>query len=191
MPLENLTGSNVFITNLVPTNPAGTDVVSEGDDHLRGTKNVLINSFPAINGAVTMTPAQLNSIPTLAPLDSPAFTGIPTAPTAAVGTDTTQIATTAFVKANVAESFEEALTPNGWTKLPNGLIMQWGNVSDTSGDKTFPIPFPTACLTLVGNQHPLANDGNGVTFTIVSASTFKVQVGAAGGNTVYWLAVGY
>ncbi len=33
-----------------------------------------------------------------APLDSPAFTGTPTAPTATVGTNTTQIATTAFVK---------------------------------------------------------------------------------------------
>lgn len=34
-----------------------------------------------------------------APLASPAFTGTPTAPTAAVGTNTTQIATTAFVRA--------------------------------------------------------------------------------------------
>lgn len=33
-------------------------------------------------------------------IDSPALTGIPTAPTAAVGTNTTQIATTAFVLAN-------------------------------------------------------------------------------------------
>src|SRR5215475_11502740 len=32
-----------------------------------------------------------------APLDSPNFTGIPTAPTAAPGTSTSQIATTAFV----------------------------------------------------------------------------------------------
>lgn len=36
-----------------------------------------------------------------APLASPAFTGVPTAPTAAEGTDTTQIATTAFVQAAV------------------------------------------------------------------------------------------
>src|SRR5260221_392156 len=35
-----------------------------------------------------------------APLNSPAFTGIPTAPTAANGTNTTQLATTAFVLAN-------------------------------------------------------------------------------------------
>lgn len=37
-----------------------------------------------------------------APLDSPAFTGTPTAPTAAPGTSTTQLATTAFVAAAVA-----------------------------------------------------------------------------------------
>jgi hypothetical protein len=37
-----------------------------------------------------------------APLASPALTGVPTAPTAVASTDTTQIATTAFVKAAVA-----------------------------------------------------------------------------------------
>lgn len=98
MPLENLTGSNVFITNLVPSNPAGTDPVSEGDNHIAGTKNVLLNSFPAINGAVTATPTQLNQ---LAPVSGAAFTGVPTAPTAAPGTSTTQLATTEFVTAGI------------------------------------------------------------------------------------------
>lgn len=37
-----------------------------------------------------------------APLDSPGLTGTPTAPTAATGTDTTQIATTAFVNASIS-----------------------------------------------------------------------------------------
>lgn len=37
-----------------------------------------------------------------APLASPAFTGIPTAPTAGAGTNSTQLATTAFVQATVA-----------------------------------------------------------------------------------------
>ena len=36
------------------------------------------------------------------PTDSPAFTGTPTAPTAAAGTNTTQIATTAFVQSAIA-----------------------------------------------------------------------------------------
>jgi hypothetical protein len=37
-----------------------------------------------------------------APLASPTFTGTPTAPTASVGTNTTQVATTAFVQAEIA-----------------------------------------------------------------------------------------
>lgn len=42
-------------------------------------------------------------VPALAaPLASPALTGIPTAPTAAAGTNTTQIATTAFIQAAIA-----------------------------------------------------------------------------------------
>ncbi len=47
----------------------------------------------------------------LAPLESPALTGVPTAPTAAVGTNTTQIATTAFVNAEIAAGrpFESTL----------------------------------------------------------------------------------
>lgn len=44
-----------------------------------------------------------------APLVSPTFTGTPAAPTAALGTDTTQIATTAFVAAAVlGQNFKEA-----------------------------------------------------------------------------------
>tara|TARA_R100000479_G_scaffold93766_1_gene46301 strand:- start:2177 stop:3343 length:1167 start_codon:yes stop_codon:yes gene_type:complete len=41
-----------------------------------------------------------------APLASPDLTGTPTAPTAAVGTNTTQIATTAFVLANGSSAYE-------------------------------------------------------------------------------------
>ena len=48
------------------------------------------------------TPAQLPDPAAWAPLASPAFTGIPTAPTAAAGTSTTQLATTAFVAAALA-----------------------------------------------------------------------------------------
>lgn len=40
----------------------------------------------------------------VAPLNSPTFTGTPAAPTAAVGTNTTQLATTAFVVAEIIGS---------------------------------------------------------------------------------------
>ena len=43
-----------------------------------------------------------NALAALAPLSSPALTGIPTAPTAASGTNSTQVATTAFVQSVIA-----------------------------------------------------------------------------------------
>lgn len=48
------------------------------------------------------------NLSTLAPLASPALTGTPTAPTAAGGTNTTQIATTAFVAAAIAALINSA-----------------------------------------------------------------------------------
>ena len=53
------------------------------------------------NAAVFVT-ATAEDFNELAPLASPALTGTPTAPTAAVGTNTTQLATTAFVNAEIA-----------------------------------------------------------------------------------------
>ncbi|QMV49786.1 MAG: GDSL lipase and tail fiber [Cryophage ML09] len=45
-----------------------------------------------------------------APLASPAFTGVPTAPTAALSTNTTQLATTAFVLANAVSTVSPTFT---------------------------------------------------------------------------------
>ena len=58
----------------------------------------------------------------LAPLDSPAFTGVPTAPTAALGTDTTQVATTAFVQAEIAHAQGFVHSVNTLTPDTNGNI---------------------------------------------------------------------
>ncbi len=63
MALEDLTGSSKFIDDFVATNPVGaTDPKSQGDDHLRGIKNVLQNCFAAITGAMTATHVELNSL---------------------------------------------------------------------------------------------------------------------------------
>jgi len=59
MALENLVGADKFIANLVPANPTGGDDKREGDDHLRGIKNVLVNTFPNVNGAVAATDEDL------------------------------------------------------------------------------------------------------------------------------------
>lgn len=75
------------------TNPTGADPLTS-PDHAVQHSNVN-DAVEAIETAIGTTAA-----PVLARLASPTFTGIPAAPTAAVATNTTQIATTAFVIAN-------------------------------------------------------------------------------------------
>ena len=54
--------STTYISGLVNTNPAANDAKSQGDDHLRLIKATLLNTFPAITGAVTPTHTELNYV---------------------------------------------------------------------------------------------------------------------------------
>ena len=49
-----------YIDDLNAANPTATDNVSEGDDHLRGLKTTLKNTFPNVTGAIDATEAELN-----------------------------------------------------------------------------------------------------------------------------------
>ena len=62
----------------------------------------------AIQAQIDSKLATATASSTYAPLASPALTGVPTAPTAAVATNTTQIATTAFVKGELTELINAA-----------------------------------------------------------------------------------
>jgi hypothetical protein len=79
------------------------------------------NSGKIIKGAEidTELTAVASAISSKADLNSPALTGTPTAPTASAGTNTTQVATTAFVKTAVDASFT------------TGMIMMWSGTIAT------------------------------------------------------------
>ena len=109
MALESAT----YIDGLVITNPTGADAKSTSDDHHRLIKSTLKATFPNITGAVTPTHTELNhvdgvtssiqtQIDAKSPIASPTFTGTPAAPTATLGTNSTQLATTAFTAAAIA-----------------------------------------------------------------------------------------
>ena len=80
-----------------------------------------------------------------APLASPALTGTPTAPTAAGGTNTTQIATTAFVQSAVSgasASISRATVTKTTASLANGAIengtvtlAKWGHIGPIEVDR--------------------------------------------------------
>lgn len=53
--------TGTYISDLNASNPINaTDVVGQGDDHMRLIKSTLLNTFPNITGAMTLTHSQLN-----------------------------------------------------------------------------------------------------------------------------------
>jgi microcystin-dependent protein len=61
MPLESAT----YLDDLNPANPAATDLLSQGDDHIRLIKAVLQATFPNIAGPVTLSDTDINGLVTL------------------------------------------------------------------------------------------------------------------------------
>jgi hypothetical protein len=76
------------------TNFATKDTLTTGDSNkiVKGTE--IDNEFNSISGAISSK----------ADLAGPAFTGTPTAPTATAGSNTTQLANTAYVKAEITSA---------------------------------------------------------------------------------------
>jgi len=102
-------------TNKVATQSTVTNAISGLTDTLTGTPGAAktITAFDEVDGKITATFSDIaiaesqvtnltTDLATKAPINSPDLTGTPTAPTAAAGTNTTQIATTAFVHDAVA-----------------------------------------------------------------------------------------
>jgi microcystin-dependent protein len=61
MPIETPAGAG-YISDFVSTNPAASDGLNGGDDHLRNIKAWTKNTFPNANGPITGTPAKLNAL---------------------------------------------------------------------------------------------------------------------------------
>jgi hypothetical protein len=52
--------TGTYISDLVVTNPTGSDGKDKGDDHLRLLKSTIKATFPNVNGAVNPTPTEFN-----------------------------------------------------------------------------------------------------------------------------------
>ena len=115
-----------------------------------------------------------------APIANPTFTGVPTGPTAAPGTNTTQLATTAFVATALSSLTGQGkivaynLAQNGYVKWDIGLILQWGLANKTTGGYSwifkYPIHFSTFCLPVFTPKYP--NEGSS-TVRSISIPTFN------------------
>ncbi len=120
---------------------------------------------------------------------SPAFTGTPTAPTAAPGTSTTQVATTAFVNPG------NSLLANGYYVFPGGFKVQWGfktRVGSSAELVSFPSAFASSVFGIVASPKQAAGDALGQVPTITgtpNTSGFSVAQ-SDGSQGCYWFAFG-
>lgn len=125
---------------------------------------------------------------------SPALTGTPTAPTASLGTNTTQLATTAFVLANAPANFpagtrmvfNQTAAPTGWTKdttaslndsimrIVTGVVGIGGSTAFT----TFNGQTATGAHTLTTDQIPSHTH----TFPVLSNQWGASTTNTTGGN---------
>ena len=108
-----------------------------------------------------------------APKASPAFTGIPTAPTAAAGTSTTQIATTAYVQNAIAN-----LTPG--TGGITGIKVNGSTVTPVSGVVSLTIPTINSTMLTALNSASSQSDQSNKYLT--AAGTWKTVSGGPGGS---------
>lgn len=150
-----------------------------------------------------------------AQLDSPAFVGTPTAPTPPATDNSTRVATTAFIRSLIGNGdgqipdmsfFTSLRASNGWRRLPDGMIEQWGTVTFTGTTTaivtTLPIAFPTAGLRIVSSDNGAGCIPTGSIIssrtqaTIYAPAYILNSVGViaqrpAGNITIQWRAIGY
>jgi len=125
--------------------------------------------------------------------------GNPTATTQTAGNDTTRVATTAFVRAEIPNMF----TPSSVTAstksvtLPNGLIVKFSKVSRSGALTTIDFSsesadFPNTALTAyVVGEDTDATAGTATAATIKTFSTSELIVATdAAVNNIYYLAIG-
>lgn len=182
------------VDNIAPTSV----ITTSGDGNLR--QNSLTNfeanmSLAGIAGALVNGQVPYSVIAQWAStfLANAALTGVPTAPTAAPGTNNTQIATTAFASNLATGSLTIGGSAPGQQNsmtLPNGIVIKWGQTGFFSGT-TFAVGFTTPFPTQGFVAFPAAvNSSNAVYPTsIPSAGGFTIA-GGSGGLTCLWLAIG-
>lgn len=85
-------------------------------------------------------------------------------------------------------NFSQNLSGNGWCKLPNGLIMQWG--ISNGGWVNFPIAFPHQCFSVIGTPNGGGNYENYIIFNISNTRFFHKGKYDSDANNAKWIAIG-
>jgi hypothetical protein len=181
------TNTTAALTGLEPTITAGTT-----SQYWRGDKSWQTLDKAAVGlGNVDNTTdlgkpistATQTALDLKANLASPTLTGTPVAPTAAPGTNTTQIATTAFVEAAVAA----VPGASDATTLAKGIVQLAGDLGGTAASPTVPglaLKANLASPTFTGTPAAPTAAPNTNSTQIATTAYVDAAVSAAGGGTI-------
>lgn len=133
----------------------------------------LSTNTDAIYGSTKIHSSHLD-LSAYAPKASPAFTGTPTAPTAAAGTNNTQIATTAYVQTAIAN-----ITPGTGGGI-TGIKVNGSTVTPVSGVVSLTIPTINSTMLTALNSASSQSDQSNKYLT--AAGTWKTVSGGTGGS---------
>ena len=181
---------------------AGTAIATAVDGLVDGAPallNTLNELAAAINDDANYTTTITTALGTKAPLASPALTGVPTAPTAAANTDTTQIATTAFAKAeaDAAQAAAEATAASDATTKANAA--QSAATTAAATDATTKANAAQAAAEATAASANTAQQNGTTSFTAINYNSVAKQVAATTGNiavaaettAISWVAADY
>ena len=100
----------------------------------------------------------------------------------------------------VEQGYSHSLNSTGWTKLPNGLIIQWGKTpvvhDERSTDIVFPIAFPNKVLSIQLTENQMRTTENNATHLAAlnvskTKFTFKINSTSPIDSSADWFAIGY
>ena len=158
-----ITGTTITATNFV----IGSASINETELEILDGATLTTTELNYVDGVTSSIQTQIN---TKAPLASPSLTGIPTAPTAASNTNTTQIATTAYVQTEITDLIDAA---PGTLDTLNELAAA---INDDAN-------YNTTLTTALATKLPLA--GGTMTGNVTYSDNVKAQFGTSQDLQIY------
>ena len=167
-----------------------------------GGTAALANNAEKLGGQLPAYYATATQLAAKAALLSPAFTGIPTAPTADAGTNTDQIATTKFVMTALSALSSQgkivsySLAQNGYCKWDIGLILQWGIVYAEQGYiiVTLPLAYSSNKYAVICQDIDYTSsdtDGYGEIAGVTQVTTTSIRVSITKGRYLSYCTIGF
>jgi hypothetical protein len=191
--------SSAISTEVSNRNTAISGAVSTLVDGAPDLLNTLNELAAAINDDANYTTTITTALGTKAPLASPALTGTPTAPTAAADTNTTQIATTAFAKAEADAAQSAATTAAAADATTKAAAAQAAAEASAAEDATEKADAAQAAAEATAAAANTAQQNGTTAFTAINYNSVAKQVAATTGNiataaattAISWVAADY